>query len=694
MPGSLWHAIDAWICPPPLPGCEHGAEEINRLRIARALLPILFITFWAIAILNRTGPDSLALDLARAGIEVGVISVICLTLSHWRHSQASAWVYVLVFCVFSTAIILTEANLQPAGKFTLLMYGPILLASMLLGAWSGVSIALFMMAMLALRALLRIGGLEAPEEVLINCFSICVGVGMIYLFMRGLHHALRNGDQTKQIAALNQDLQAALQESEKLLTEFGTVFEAVQDGLVVVDQDGRELHRNSAALRLMGNMTHGLALDDAGEFLQITALDGTPIKPQQMAMARVLRGETPDPPTPYRFRRYDDVRFIAEMTATPLHDAKRELVGALAVIHDITSEYNNERRSDIMREVAHACACAADAAAVAQAAITALCDGLGIPTGYIFTRDPERTDHLQALHIRRSAKVPAPAYEEAVHLITNLPIAPDAVIATLRVIATGEPIFDFQPDYVTAEGNKQSMFGPGCYIPLRWNNEVVGVLGLVYDSDQRDVWEAFDSDLLLTVAEEVATSLHRARLYEDAQRLALFDPLTGLRNQRALRQALDQEMQQAESQLTSLSVIMLDVDHFRRFNEDYGHDVGDMALRAVADAIQSAIRRTDCAARYGGEEFTVIMPATDASEAHLIAERVRQSIAAHQITVAGQEPVSISASVGYATYPMHGTAPTALLKAADQALYAAKHGGRNRVVGFTNALRDEAARAA
>lgn len=694
MPGRLWHAFDAWICPPPQPGCEHRADEVNRIRIARALVPVLCNTFGAIVVLNLTGPKNLASDLVQTGIEVGVTGAICLTLSHWRQAAAGAWVYVLAYCVFSTTMLLSNSNLQPAGKFTLVVFGPILLASLLLGAWSGASITVFMIALLMLRVVLHVGGVEASDQVMLNCFAICVGAGMIYFFMRGLHHALRNVDQTKQIAALNQDLQSALQESEKLLTEFSTVFEAVQDGLVVVDQHGSELHRNSMAVRILGNIPQGLTLDDASEYLHVMALDGTRLKPHQMPMARLLQGETPDPPTPYRFRRIDDVRFIAELTATPLYDAQGALAGALGVIHDITSEYHNERRSDIMREVAHACASAADATSVAHAAIIALCDGLGIPTGYIFTRDPERPDHLQALHIQRSAKVPARAYEEAIHFIQDFPIAPDAMTATLRATATGEPIFDFQSEYMTATGNKQAEFGPGCYIPLRWNTEVVGVLGLIYDSNQQDIWEVFDTDLLLTVAEEIAISLHRARLYEDAQRLALFDPLTGLRNQRALRQALEQELQRSERDLAHLSVIMLDVDHFRRFNENYGHDVGDVALRTVADAIQSAIRRTDCAARYGGEEFTVILPGSDAAEAHLIAERVRQAIAARQIRVAGQEPVSISASLGHATFALHAATPASLLKAADRALYAAKHGGRNRVVGYTIDLGEDGLQAA
>jgi diguanylate cyclase (GGDEF)-like protein len=157
-----------------------------------------------------------------------------------------------------------------------------------------------------------------------------------------------------------------------------------------------------------------------------------------------------------------------------------------------------------------------------------------------------------------------------------------------------------------------------------------------------------------------------------------------------MQQALHDALGEAEGHERLVSVIMLDVDHFRRFNETYGHAVGDRALQAVARAIQSAVRAQDIAARYGGEEFCVIIPGADLAEAVQIAERVRAAIAAARVPAresTGGLPVT--ASLGCATCPRHATQPAALLKAADLALYAAKHGGRNQVVAFHAALADD-----
>jgi len=166
---------------------------------------------------------------------------------------------------------------------------------------------------------------------------------------------------------------------------------------------------------------------------------------------------------------------------------------------------------------------------------------------------------------------------------------------------------------------------------------------------------------------------------------ALTDGLTGLANRRAFDEALDREWLRTLREGTHMSLLLLDLDHFKSFNDDYGHQVGDDCLRAVAMAVRTSIRATDIACRYGGEEITVILPAADAAAAYNVGEAVRRAIEDLALPHSGGRTGGnhLTASVGVATALSRdgGTVrlPEALLLAADAALYKAKHLGRNRI---------------
>jgi diguanylate cyclase (GGDEF)-like protein len=154
---------------------------------------------------------------------------------------------------------------------------------------------------------------------------------------------------------------------------------------------------------------------------------------------------------------------------------------------------------------------------------------------------------------------------------------------------------------------------------------------------------------------------------------AITDSLTGLRNHRAFQESLMNLVQMAERYGQPLSLIMLDIDYFKQFNDRFGHPAGDELLRQVASLLRQSARAYDVVARYGGEEFAILLPNTDLNEAIRVAERLRQQIAAIQNPYA-----PITASFGVASY-RHGSAPATLLYEADTALYEAKRRGRNRV---------------
>jgi diguanylate cyclase (GGDEF)-like protein len=167
--------------------------------------------------------------------------------------------------------------------------------------------------------------------------------------------------------------------------------------------------------------------------------------------------------------------------------------------------------------------------------------------------------------------------------------------------------------------------------------------------------------------------LARERLHE----LATRDALTGTYNRRYLEELLRTEVERADRYSRPLTVAMIDVDHFKRVNDTYGHPVGDEVLRAIVSRCQKAIRISDALGRYGGEEFVLVLPETALNEARVVAERVRNSVSG-ALVVVGDRALPITVSIGLASFQNKEKAE-ALLARADKALYAAKAAGRNRL---------------
>lgn len=162
--------------------------------------------------------------------------------------------------------------------------------------------------------------------------------------------------------------------------------------------------------------------------------------------------------------------------------------------------------------------------------------------------------------------------------------------------------------------------------------------------------------------------------------LSVTDPLTGLHNRRYMERHLKTLIADAERSGRTLSVLIADIDHFKRVNDTYGHDAGDLVLKEFSDRFRRYTRGVDLSCRLGGEEFLIIMPDTDKALARQVGERVRECVAVHPFKVAPDQDIWITASVGLATWEGGGDSPEALFKRADNALYVAKRQGRNQVV--------------
>ncbi len=214
-------------------------------------------------------------------------------------------------------------------------------------------------------------------------------------------------------------------------------------------------------------------------------------------------------------------------------------------------------------------------------------------------------------------------------------------------------------------------------LPLKSGDEVLGTL--VIGARRRG---AFDSDAvrqLEVVAMQAAESLQRSRLFEQTERLATTDGLTGLLNHRAFQGRLDEHLAQAQRYGKKVSLILCDIDHFKSVNDTYGHPVGDEVLRGVAKTLGTEARQTDLVARYGGEEFAVVMPETDGGGAMVIAERIRERIGKF-VFESDQGPLKVTMSIGVATFPEDGARKAELIERADGCLYHAKRHGRNQCV--------------
>jgi diguanylate cyclase (GGDEF)-like protein len=216
-------------------------------------------------------------------------------------------------------------------------------------------------------------------------------------------------------------------------------------------------------------------------------------------------------------------------------------------------------------------------------------------------------------------------------------------------------------------------------IPMTAQGDPIGVLHLDFgDLGLTEVNRTLE--LATTAAERFALALANLRLRDSLRDRSIRDPLTGLFNRRYLEETLDREFGRAERSDESLSTLVIDVDHFKRFNDQNGHEAGDAVLAHMGRLLSTYFRTSDIPCRYGGEEFVVVMPDAALVDAVHRAETLREMVAAQAVEYRGTLLGPVTLSIGVACFPIHGVRPDEILRSADAALYAAKKAGRNCVV--------------
>ncbi len=283
-------------------------------------------------------------------------------------------------------------------------------------------------------------------------------------------------------------------------------------------------------------------------------------------------------------------------------------------------------------------------------------------------------------------------------------------------LQAGEPVFTPRDCWALRQGrpyasgdSPSNVIYPRCHhiktavagdyfcMPLTAQNETLGLLyleksrGAAASVGGEHSLDRSQRKLARTLAEHISLSLANLKLRETLRHQAIRDSLTGLFNRRYLTETLEREIARAQRRDSGLGIIMLDVDHFKRFNDTYGHEAGDRLLAVLGRYLQGAARAEDIACRYGGEEFTLILPEITMATLLERAEQIRAGARELEVLHQGKLLGEVTISLGVSYFPQHGKDGETLLQAADAALYQAKRTGRNRVVMAGCALNDRAA---
>ncbi len=250
-----------------------------------------------------------------------------------------------------------------------------------------------------------------------------------------------------------------------------------------------------------------------------------------------------------------------------------------------------------------------------------------------------------------------------------------------RVARTGEPLHGRVGD-----GPDQLQLGPNepsarslVAVPLRSHERIIGVLSL-YDRQDGTVFGEDDVSTIRAFANQASTAIDNVLLHQEAQRMSITDGLTGLWNYRYFQMKLTEELERSGRFHRPLALVILDLDHFKKVNDEHGHQRGDSVLIELSARVKATIREVDVLARYGGEEFVLVLPETDVDGAKKTAARICEVVRQRPFGGRGETPLAITVSVGAAIYPRHADDGAALIAAADAALYEAKNGGRDRYV--------------
>lgn len=213
--------------------------------------------------------------------------------------------------------------------------------------------------------------------------------------------------------------------------------------------------------------------------------------------------------------------------------------------------------------------------------------------------------------------------------------------------------------------------------PMQTQGETLGLISVRFDHE--DMLDYYVKNLIERLGKQIALAISNLKLQERLRNQSVRDPLTGLFNRRYLEETMDREFSRARRNKQSCSILILDIDHFKKFNDTRGHDAGDALLVKFAHLVRETTRKEDIACRYGGEEFVVVLPNTPLDMAEKVGQKICDATRKMKVSSGKDSFGSVTVSIGVAAFPSHAETPEDLISLADAALYRAKDGGRDQV---------------
>jgi diguanylate cyclase (GGDEF)-like protein/PAS domain S-box-containing protein len=462
-----------------------------------------------------------------------------------------------------------------------------------------------------------------------------------------------------------------------------SILDSCSDAVIVADSSGKIILRNPVGVRYNAGAAADELSEKYPELLGLYKNDReTLFKTEELPLRRALAGDSEkgleicvSPPN------NGEARWMLA-AGGPLLNSRGEKRGGVVFLRDITDRKNADERLKVallesealakeskelseLGDSLQSCQKVEEAYRMSQNALSGI---LGLRPGVLFVLNPSR-DLVESVATWNNCST------------TELVFHPDDCWALRRGKAYGGPGSPLLCSHLSASATTNHL----C-VPLAAQGETLGVLyiedntSFLASSPQAVRFEQASLNRRANaVAERVSLALANLKLRELLRNQSIRDALTGLYNRRYLEESLNRELQRAKRADRSLSMVMLDLDHFKHFNDTFGHQVGDILLKEVAGAIKGRVRAGDLACRYGGEEFSLILSEVDTEGTVKCAESIREAIKHLSLHHRGQTLGTITVSAGIASYPAHADNSEDLIRAADEALYQAKKAGRDRI---------------
>lgn len=467
------------------------------------------------------------------------------------------------------------------------------------------------------------------------------------------------------------------------------VLESMNDGVLVLDANHRIVKLNPAAEHILRDNSNLIGKPIHKLFPSLNGLVEV-AKREQSASREILL-------------RYGKDEHSFDIRLLPLMINEQQLEGQLLVLHDITERKRGQaEREQLIVQLrdalfhvqtlyrsARSMIALDSLPAILQAVVDGVAEALGANVVTLVTINLEQ--HRITNFVKTgpgSDEIEAPSYADLAKGLTGWVVRQQKLCRISKYVPSGAEVLPLparQESDIEKEGqnNQQGRHGEthnGAMMvaPLTYRGMILGALSATNRPDERN-FEQRDEQLLMAMANQAAVAIANARLFHEVQRRAITDGLTGLHNRRHFLTLAEQEYNHAIRTMQPLSVIMFDFDHFKSFNDNYGHAIGDEVLRSIAKLTRQNVRASDIVGRYGGEEFAIILPNTKQTTAYDVAERLRQQIESTPVE-STSGALAVTVSLGVAQMRAASKNVEQLLDEADMAMYRAKESGRNRVV--------------